>query len=51
MTGCCSLPIVIGRPLISSCSLPNATFEPQKEIDPMIAANSDAIAMYAGSCA
>ena len=45
LTGCCSLPMVIGRPLISSWSLPNATFEPQKEIEPMIAANRDAIAM------
>lgn len=51
LIGCCSLPMLIGRPLISSCSLPNAMFEPQKEIDPMIAANSDAIAMYLGSCA
>ena len=29
----------IGRPGMSSCSLPNATFEPQKETEPMIAAN------------
>ena len=30
-----------GRPEISSCSFAKATFEPQKEIEPMIAANSD----------
>jgi hypothetical protein len=29
----------IGRPGRTSCSLPNAMFEPQKEIEPMIAAN------------
>ena len=29
-----------GLPEMSSCSLPNAMFEPQKEIDPTIAANT-----------
>ena len=29
----------IGRPGISSCSLPKAMFEPQKEIEPMMAAS------------
>ena len=33
--------IFIGLPGISSWSLPNAMFEPQKEIEPMIAANSE----------
>jgi len=30
---------LIGRLGMIACSLPNAMFEPQKEIDPMIAAN------------
>ena len=33
----------IGRPGRISWSFPNAMFEPQNEIDPMIAANSDGI--------
>ena len=41
-TGCCARPRPIGRPGRISCSFPNAISEPQNEIDPMIAANSDA---------
>ena len=37
-------PSVIGRPGRISWSLPNAMFEPQKETEPTIAANSDGIA-------
>ena len=37
-----------GRPEISSCSLPKATFEPQKLIEPMIAANSVGISCSSG---
>ena len=46
-SGCCSLPTPIGLPGRISCSLPNAMIEPQNEIDPMIAANSDATTMCA----
>ena len=41
LTNCCAGPSLIGRPGRISCSLPNAMFEPQKEIEPMIAANSE----------
>ena len=41
LTNCCARPSVIGRPGMISWSLPKAMFEPQKEIEPMIAANSD----------
>ncbi len=44
-SGCCSLPRPIGRPGRISCSLPNAISEPQNEIEPMIAANSEPITM------
>ncbi len=44
-SGCCALPTPIGRPGRISCSLPNAMIEPQNEIEPMIAANSDATTM------
>ena len=44
-TGCCAAPSVIGRPGISSWSLPKAMFEPQKDTEPTIAANSEKIAM------
>ena len=50
LSGCWSFPTLIGRPLISSCSLPNAMFEPQNEIDPITAPKSEAIATYTGSC-
>lgn len=43
--GCCSARSVIGRPGRISCSFPNAISEPQKEIEPMSAANNDAIAI------
>ena len=36
----CGGPIVTGLPSISSCSLANATFEPQKETEPTIAAKT-----------
>ena len=36
---------MIGRPGMSSWSLPKATFEPQKETEPTIAAKSEKIAM------
>jgi hypothetical protein len=45
LSACCALPSPIGRPGRISCSFPNATSEPQNEIDPMIAANSDATTM------
>ena len=45
LIGCCALPKPIGDPEMISCSLPNAMIEPQNEIDPMIAANSDATTM------
>ncbi len=38
---------LIGRPGRISCSFANAMFEPQKEIEPMIAANSDGIIAFA----
>ena len=44
LTICCAAPSVIGRPGMISCSLPKAMFEPQKEIEPTIAANSEKIA-------
>src|ERR1700737_4062356 len=46
-SGCCAFPIPIGRPGRISCSLPNAMSDPQNEIEPMIAANSDATTMCA----
>ncbi|KAF0962915.1 hypothetical protein MLGJGCBP_03954 [Rhodococcus sp. T7] len=45
LSGCCSLPMPIGRPGSVSCSFRNAITEPQNEIDPMTAANNDAITM------
>ena len=36
---------MIGRPGMSSWSLPKATFEPQKDTEPTIAAKSEKIAM------
>ena len=42
---CWSGPMVMGRPGMSSWSLPKATFEPQKETEPTIAAKSVKIAM------
>ena len=39
---------LIGRPGRISWSLPNAMFEPQNEIDPTIAANSDGISIFSG---
>ena len=44
-SACCALPSPIGRPGRISCSFPNAMREPQNEIEPMIAANSDATTM------
>ena len=49
-TSCCSLPSPIGRPGRISCSLPNAISEPQNEIEPMIAANSDPTMMCTVGC-
>jgi len=49
--GVCSAPMVIGRPVIRPWSLPNATFEPQNETLPMIAAAVLKIAMYVASWA
>ena len=37
---------LIGRPGRISWSLPNAMFDPQNEIEPMIAANSDGISTF-----
>ena len=48
-TNCCARPIVIGRPGRISWSLANAMFEPQNEIEPMIAANRLKIATYVAS--
>ena len=45
LTGCCTLPRPIGAPEMISCNLPNAMIDPQNEIDPMIAANSEATTM------
>ena len=39
---------LIGRPGSTSWSFPNAMFEPQNEIEPMIAANSDGISALSG---
>ena len=43
LTNCCALPSPIGRPGRISCSLPNAISEPQNEIEPTIAENSEAM--------
>jgi len=48
LTTCCGRPSVIGRPGSSSCSLPKAMFEPQKETEPTIAANRVKTATYSG---
>ena len=48
LTGCWAAPSVIGRPGRSSWSLPKAMFEPQNEIEPMIAAKIEKTAMYGG---
>ncbi len=45
LTICWAEPKLIGRPGMISWSLPKAMFEPQKETDPTIAANSEKIAM------
>ena len=44
LTGVCSAPMVTGLPSISSWSLANATFEPQNDTEPTIAANTLKIA-------
>ena len=44
-TYCWEEPSVIGLPGMISWSFPNAMFEPQKETEPTIAANSEKIAM------
>ena len=44
LTICWPAPSVIGRPGMISWSLPKAMFEPQKEIEPTIAANTEKIA-------
>ena len=51
LSGVCSRPAVIGLPPMSSCSLANATAEPQNEMLPTIAANTVKIATYVGSWA
>ena len=48
-TNCCARPIVIGLPGRISWSFPNAMFEPQNEIEPMIAENRLKIATYVAS--
>ena len=45
LTTCWPAPSVIGRPGMISWSLPKAMFEPQKETEPTIAANSEKIVM------
>ena len=45
LTICWAAPRLIGRPGRISWSLPKAMFEPQKETEPTIAANSEKIAM------
>ena len=45
LTICCAEPKLIGRPGMISWSLPKAMFEPQKETEPTIAANSEKTAM------
>ncbi len=45
LTYCWDEPSVIGLPGMISWSLPKAMFEPQKETEPTIAANSEKIAM------
>ena len=45
LSGCWSLPIPIGRPGRVSCSFRNAITLPQKEIDPITAAKSEAMTM------
>jgi hypothetical protein len=39
----------MGRPGITSWSLPKAMFEPQKEIEPTMAAKTEKIATYVGT--
>ncbi len=46
LTICCAEPKLIGRPGMISWSLPKAMFEPQKETEPTIAANSEKTVMY-----
>ncbi len=48
-TNCCARPIEIGRPGRISWSLANAMFDPQNEIEPMIAENRLKIATYVAS--
>ena len=48
LTTCWAEPKEIGRPGMISWSLPKAMLEPQKEIEPTIAANTEKIAMYVG---
>ncbi len=45
LTICWAEPKLIGRPGMISWSLPNAMFDPQKDTDPTIAANSEKTAM------
>ena len=49
LTICWAEPKLIGRPGMISWSLPKAMFEPQKETEPTIAANTEKIATYVGT--
>ncbi len=49
LTICWPAPSVIGRPGMISWSLPKAMFEPQKDTEPTIAANTEKIATYVGT--
>src|SRR5258705_11034531 len=46
LKGCCALPILIGLPGSTSCSLPNAMRDPQKDTEPTIAAKSEVTVTY-----
>ena len=50
LTTCWAGPSVTGRPGRISWSLPKAMFEPQKDTEPTIAANSEKTATYVGVC-
>jgi hypothetical protein len=44
--GCCARPRLIGLPGSTSCSLPKAISDPQKDTEPTIAANNEVTVTY-----
>ena len=51
LSGCCARPRLIGLPGNTSCSLPKAIRDPQKDTEPTIAAKSEVMVTYPATVA